>query len=79
MQVRDLSIGLVAEPEVYIQAGTIIYELNFKCDHSQAAVIKDSYPFATYSVLCLACRGEDLSEQDVDNLIADELESVECF
>lgn len=69
MNISDYSVTQIAHPEKTVKAGVIHYEMNFRCDHAMATVIKGEYPFATYAVVCVGCHGEDLTEDDCDAMI----------
>ena len=55
--IKDLSIPMVADPEIYVRGGKIEYKLNFKCPHD-----KVQYMFG--EVLCTDCRSI-LSDEEV--------------
>lgn len=77
MRIKNFSVTQIAHPETIIEDGVIHYELNFRCDHAQAVVIKGEYPFATYGVVCIGCHGEDLTEEECDNMILSHIEELE--
>lgn len=69
IHVTDKSITRVSSPVFSVLGGVVKIDLNLHCDHSQAAVISSDKPFRTYQVVCLGCRGAELSEEDADSLI----------
>jgi hypothetical protein len=69
MKLLDYSVTQIAHPDIYVRGGVFHYDMNFRCAHTQAAVVKGEYPFATYAVTCLGCHGEDLTEDDCDEMI----------
>lgn len=78
--IKDFSVTQIAHPEIYVENGVIHYDMNFRCNHEQAAVVKGEYPFATYAVVCVGCRGEDLTEDECDQMILahiDEMQGME--
>lgn len=77
MNLLDYSVTQVAHPEISVKAGVFHYELNFRCDHAQAAVVKGDYPFATYAVTCIGCHGEDLTEDDCNEMILAHIDEME--
>lgn len=69
IKVIDKSVTSVSEPIVRISGGKVLIDLNLRCNHALAAVIRSDMPFRTYRVVCLGCPAGELSEQDADEMI----------
>lgn len=72
--VKDYSVAQVAEPSIIIRGGKVVYDLNFRCAHEDAYLSyePDAEPFASVGVYCPGCKGEELSDEDREDILSDD-------